>query len=224
LPPAPLASGPEISPSGLADNDRRLSRRPTEGRPVGSKRGLGRHSLFQKRPRLPGPLPHQPPAGPPAPPGTKDPSAFHRWMPAGTPVWSPPLPASPRPPADFPPPGASPKRRRPDGPPSPPPAPPPAPLPAPACRWTSLRRERRTSGRPAPQSARPSRNAHCPNRHRPLSHPGPGNRALCPNEPRAPFPQTPGMTGPTLPAGRRRPPGTFLPKQAPRSLPTPGRG
>ncbi len=77
--------------------------------------------------------------------------------------------------------------------------------------------ERRTSGRPAPQPVRSSRNAHYPHSHRLPSLLGPGNRALCPNAPRAPFRPTPVLTSPPLPASQRRPLQTLCPNE-PRAL------
>jgi len=117
----------------------------------------------QKRPRLPSPLPHQPPAGLPARHRMEDPSAFNRWMPAGTPAWSPPLPARLRtsrrlghPTSADVPTARRPRRLlhrpllyRP-----------------PSAVGAFLRRERCASRRPATPSARPSRNAHWSTSHR----------------------------------------------------------
>jgi hypothetical protein len=179
--------------------------------------GWAANPFCRKHIRPSGPLPHQPPAGPSAPRRTEDPLSLRPLNSSGDSGGAYP------PPAGFSPPGVSsdaPTSRR--------PARPqrllhrPLPHQPPPARRASPRMERRTSGRPAPQPAHPSRNAHYPHSHPLPSRHRPGNRAPRPNRPRAPFRPTPGMTTPPRPAGRRRPRKTPLPERTSPSPPTPG--
>ena len=94
-------------------NDPRLSRRPTEGRPVGSKRRLGRQPPSPEALQAIRPTPLPTPATLPTILRTGNPSAFGFLIRTGTPVGSTHrLRTSHRR-------GHHPKRRRPDGPPVP---------------------------------------------------------------------------------------------------------
>ena len=82
-------------------NDPRLSRRPTEGRPVSSKRRLGRQSLPSEAPQAIRPTPLPAPRWPACDPRDGRPLSLRPLNASGDSGWAYP------PPANFPPPGAS---------------------------------------------------------------------------------------------------------------------